>query len=262
MQNEKENVDVETTGAETITEVTGENKQNQEVLAVLGKFKDVDALAKAYGSLQAEFTRRSQRLKELEREVENFRSQSANNADSGVEKLRKKAEQKREEGKEFAKFLSELETGGENRLLEGVDGDFVKPMTQEERTRADGDENDGNESEMKTATEKEVFVGQNAGSHKCKNGDLSAETARDLERGATVGVGRESAVAEDSERLYERVSRDENVRLKIIGEYLSSLGKVNAPLMRGGASTLVSPPLKAKSIDEAGGMALRFFKKN
>lgn len=30
-----------------------------------GKFKDADALLKAYNSLQAEFTRRSQRLKEL-----------------------------------------------------------------------------------------------------------------------------------------------------------------------------------------------------
>ncbi len=32
----------------------------------LGKFKDVKALIEAYGNLEAEFTRRSQRLKELE----------------------------------------------------------------------------------------------------------------------------------------------------------------------------------------------------
>lgn len=38
--------------------------------AVPGKFKSVDALLRAYNSLQAEFTRRSQRLKELERERE------------------------------------------------------------------------------------------------------------------------------------------------------------------------------------------------
>ena len=35
----------------------------------LGKFKDVKSLYSAYGSLQAEFTRRSQRLRELERAV-------------------------------------------------------------------------------------------------------------------------------------------------------------------------------------------------
>lgn len=33
---------------------------------VLGKFKDVETLYKAYSDLEAEFTRRSQRLKELE----------------------------------------------------------------------------------------------------------------------------------------------------------------------------------------------------
>ena len=34
--------------------------------APLGKFKSVDALLQAYNSLQAEFTRRSRRLRELE----------------------------------------------------------------------------------------------------------------------------------------------------------------------------------------------------
>ncbi len=38
----------------------------EEVAADLGKFRDVKALISAYKSLEAEFTRRSQRLKELE----------------------------------------------------------------------------------------------------------------------------------------------------------------------------------------------------
>ena len=42
----------------------------------LGKFKSVDALVRAYGELEAEFTRRSQRLKALE-EAEEKRSASA-----------------------------------------------------------------------------------------------------------------------------------------------------------------------------------------
>ena len=40
--------------------------QKMEGSADLGKFKDVDALLQAYHSLQAEFTRRSQRLKRYE----------------------------------------------------------------------------------------------------------------------------------------------------------------------------------------------------
>ena len=65
----------------------------------------------------------------------------------------------------------------------------------------------------------------------------------------------------DSQTLYAQVCRDENVRLKIIGEYLSSLGKSDAPLMRGGIGIMTAPPKKATSISEAGDMALIYLKK-
>lgn len=238
MLEEKENVGVETASTEEIAKANGAVAQNQEALSVLGKFKDVDALAKAYGSLQAEFTRRSQRLKELERQAENFNAQTEK---SGAEKLRKKAELKKAEERAFDEFVSELEQGGENRG-EGEKNNALEPLVEKERALCSSGDTD-----MPTSEESAL--------------ETSAETALGLERDATVGLGREPAVAVSSDDLYQRVSRDENVRLRIIGEYLSSLGKVNAPLMRGGASTLASPPLKAKSIDEAGGMALRYFKK-
>lgn len=238
MLEEKENVGVETASTEEIAKANGAVAQNQEALSVLGKFKDVDALAKAYGSLQAEFTRRSQRLKELERQAENFNAQTEK---SGAEKLRKKAELKKAEERAFDEFVSELEQGGENRG-ESEENNALEPLVEKERALGSSGDTD-----MPTSEESAL--------------ETSAETALGLERDATVGLGREPAVAVSSDDLYQRVSRDENVRLRIIGEYLSSLGKVNAPLMRGGASTLASPPLKAKSIDEAGGMALRYFKK-
>ncbi len=43
-----------------------QGEQKEELLA--GKFKSVDALVRAYGELEAEFTRRSQRLRALEDE--------------------------------------------------------------------------------------------------------------------------------------------------------------------------------------------------
>ena len=73
--------------------------------AVLGKFKDVDALARAYESLQAEFTRRSQRLRQLEKEAENFKE---GKEPSGAEKLRKAAKAKREERREFDAFVADM----------------------------------------------------------------------------------------------------------------------------------------------------------
>lgn len=51
-------------------QVTADTAQAEKNIAAaeLGKFKSVDALMSAYLSLEAEFTRRSQRLKELEQE--------------------------------------------------------------------------------------------------------------------------------------------------------------------------------------------------
>ena len=52
------------------TRVTADTAEAEKdgAAAVLGKFKDVQTLVKAYSDLEAEFTRRSQRLKELEKE--------------------------------------------------------------------------------------------------------------------------------------------------------------------------------------------------
>ncbi len=46
-----------------------EENTNANPETILGKFKSVDALAHAYGELEAEFTRRSQRLKALEEQL-------------------------------------------------------------------------------------------------------------------------------------------------------------------------------------------------
>ena len=63
------------------------------------------------------------------------------------------------------------------------------------------------------------------------------------------------------EELYRAASGSERVRLKIVGDYLASLKTPGAPLVRGGGGTLAAPPRKARSIDEAGNMALLYFKK-
>lgn len=54
-----------------ILQATADAAEAEEKTAAtgLGKFKDVGALLEAYNSLEAEFTRRSQRLKELENAV-------------------------------------------------------------------------------------------------------------------------------------------------------------------------------------------------
>ena len=49
----------------TVADATQDEKQG------LDKFRDIEALRASYNSLQAEFTKRCQRIKELEGEVKN-----------------------------------------------------------------------------------------------------------------------------------------------------------------------------------------------
>ena len=65
----------------------------------------------------------------------------------------------------------------------------------------------------------------------------------------------------DAQALYLQASQNDEVRLKIVGDYLKSLGGSGVPLVRGGAGTLAAPPVRAKSVAEAGRMALSFIRK-
>ncbi len=190
--------------------------QEKEASAVLGKFKDVDALAKAYESLQAEFTRRSQKLRSLEKEVENFKESGER---SGAEKLRKTAQARREEAKAFDEFVSTAIEGGslekppKTEVLEGME------KGTEERLQAD---------------------------------DVSSER----------GLGNtEKSEEADFDELFQRAFQDERVRLKIVGEYLSSLGKTSAPVTAKGVGVYVTPPRKARTLGQAADMALSYLKK-
>lgn len=234
---EKENVYLSKTqpetGAEAYSSVGSENAV-KDVSTVLGKFKDVDALARAYSSLQAEFTRRSQRLKELERETGKRGSDKGDtDADSraAAEKLRKNAESVREEGRKFSSFVAELEQVGAQPSNASLPESVVSNEQNTSGTDADGSQN-------KEGTSNAFFQGN-----------------------TSVATSQEAAVL-SADELFEQANRNEDVRLKIIGEYLTSLKRSGAPLMTGGAGTLAAPPLKAKTVREAGTMALRFFKNN
>lgn len=245
--NQEENVYVEEnfhTEAGVHTQA-GEDKENisgPNASAVLGKFKDVGALAKAYESLQAEFTRRSQRLKQLEKLAENSQKEQGEETDSGVEKLRKNARRKREENKAFNKFLSEVET-----LSSGSD---VEWESEKEAEVLPMYEMSGETFQTETAKEEE----------KREEGTKEGEkkNAWDSHGGGELSVEKMGNV-EPSETLYEKVRGNEEVRLKIIGEYLRSIGRSIAPLTVGGGAA-ITPPLRPNNIQDAGAMALSYFK--
>ena len=107
---------------------------------------------------------------------------------------------------------------------------------------------------------------EKSGSEKEKgeNADLRKTACREEKKESEQSEGIASAAKNplSEEELEAAVFANENVRLKIIGDYLSSLKKNGAPLVRGGTGTLAAPPLKASTIEDAGGMALRFLQKN
>ncbi len=184
--------------------------QGKEGKSPLGKFKDVDALLQAYNSLEAEFTRRSQRLKQLERD-----------------------------GK----------TKGEDApTREGI--------------KEENPENEAQETGQISAEEILVAAGQEPQSQPAET-QTEAEGGETVERSADVlgenisdGDGR---TAPPSAEVYRLAMQDESVRLQIVSDYLQSLRR-GAPISKGGVGALVAPPKKAKTLSDAGTMALRMFK--
>ena len=251
----------EGTGDVAISQNCVENTAGKDASAVPSKFKNVDALARAYTALQAEFTRRSQRLKELEKQLDN----SGAEGDSGAEKLRKNARARKLESKRFEDFLAETER-------RDTEGDFTAEEPTEKQPSNEVEVEKGstmyamNTSPDTENCEEEKLVSEAQASIGAENGKDCRPT--NSGGGNTQSQGNmQTSVADsecgavDSQTLYSQVCRDENVRLRIIGEYLASLGRSDAPLMRGGMGMMTAPPRKATSISEAGDMALIYLKK-
>ena len=259
----KENICEKKDQTEGIVETTanvqnGDRKGLQSASAVLGKFKDADALARAYGALEAEFTRRSQRLRELERKAENS-ERAVITETSGAEKLRKNAETRRAEAKKFDEFLTEIGQSAESGFLEKTQAEPAEG-SEEPFDREGGSETKQEEASERTLPEKEgadleenVFPTEREQAA-ADDGQAAAETKEKTD----------TFVAEEKERtaekLYRQVCQNEEVRLKIIGEYIASIGKTGAPLTTAGVGYPIAPPLKARTIGDAGNMALRYFK--
>ena len=253
----EENVCVKTEGTEECMIVEDGKKEicREEASAVPSKFKDVDALARAYSALQSEFTRRSQRLKELERKVENL--EGGEQGCSGVEKLRKNAQARKEEMKRFDSFVAETEGAAAQEAEADALEEPTKKQPLEQMTKAEAEQSVATQPLEKMPAQVEDGVGDEAGLGVVKNGAKAQALGGE---GLASVAGNEPSVT-PSESLYAQVCRNEEVRLKIVGEYLASLGRAGVPLMTGGAGAFTSPPVKAANISEAGNMALLYFKK-
>ena len=205
--------------------------------ADLGKFKDVNALMQAYQSLQAEFTRRSQRLKKCEEELDK-RNRALLETD-GSDDVAKRGVAKSD--------AMECGAAGGSAAVAGGDGEgqFLTADAPEktcERPNSAMEERVDDEGAGKEDAIPVCADGQNI-------------TAAVTDTGNDEGV---CAEKRDLPSLYEQVLADEKLRLKIVGDYLSSIGKSGAPLVKGGVGVLATPPKKANSISDAGKMSLAY----
>jgi hypothetical protein len=256
MEKEKDNVYEEKNGTEQgMEERTDAEKVRADGGSTgLGKFKDVDALAKAYSALEAEFTRRSQKLRELERMADKFQN-AFSEGGSGAEKLRERAKERREEANKFDEFLRE----GVKNAAPLVDGNpDVEGSAQEDTEHSSVAAAVGLEKDVKAAAaEKSVEW----------TADENSQTTAKIAVGVSEMEKTRLPVAEGvdgripTEELYRMATKNEKVRLQIIGEYLHSLGKTSAPITAGGVGALATPPRSIRNIQDAGKMALQLFQK-
>ena len=93
---------------------TAEAEVKEGAVTGLGKFKDVKTLMKAYTDLEAEFTRRSQRLKELEKE---------NKAEPDPDG-EKGAPSQKSDGERIAEALAD------KKVRDAVIGDYLKGLAE------------------------------------------------------------------------------------------------------------------------------------
>lgn len=125
---------IETHTAEAEQVVNGEKEEQ----VSLGKFKDVKSLIHAYNSLQAEFTKRCQRIKELEGERNSVDKVTAPTESLSEEKERAQGitdEEKEEILKDYLKGVVQFKQTA--ILMDGKSGIGVKTPKNKPKTIAE-----------------------------------------------------------------------------------------------------------------------------
>lgn len=207
-----------------------------------GKFNSAEALLKAYNGLEAEFTKRSQELRKLERELQEL-----------------KAEQTEDEKVEDDKVTSEF-VEDETGIAKGE-----QPIVTASA------ENDDYEEDVSKAVARFLNKNPTAGKY-AEEIALKASERKDLDEGflerAYIAVLEDLITAErdkiNDDFIYSRAVDSAVVKEKIIRDYLNGImaSKGAKLLSYAGESgqSVVIPPKKPLSISEAGELAFEALK--
>lgn len=213
-----------------------------------GQFSSGEELFKAYKSLQSQFTKRSQRLKEVERENERLKEQSLCGEN----------------------YIAD-ETG---KVINLTDGETVQDETgsgvaQPSRCEK-GDSFDGREEFLAAEAERFLSLTPEAADYAVRIAAKAAEKGNAdsgfLERAfisvLVAELADERQRNSDDEYLFEKARKTPAVKERLIREYLWEITKnPSATLITAEGQTATTPPLKPKDIEEAGKMAAGMLKR-
>ena len=239
----KLNINEEQSHEDALSELDKSNSVKQNEGDSYGKFNSAEALLKAYNGLEAEFTKRSQELKRLERELEEL-----------------KAEQTEGDKTEAIVVTSES-VDDETGIAEGEQPDSAVSA-----------EEDYGEEEVSKAVAR--FLSQNPGASKyAEEIALKTSERKELDNGflerAYIAVLEDLITAErekiNDDFIYSRAVESSNVKEKIIRDYLkevmASRGAKLLSYSGESGQSVVMPPKKPQSISEAGELATEVLKK-
>lgn len=231
MPDSKEAMSESMTNSKEISTEIAENEKNEN-LKPLGKFKNPEELFKAYNALEAEFTRRSQKLSEYERQSAQKQSSDsegvADNSckpatEAGAQAITiQNAEKETEDDIEVFKMAAD-KFFSLNPAAQSFKKEIAKEFMDDESLSRD------------------------------ENG-LEKAFSRFLVRSYTP-----PSELTKSENFLERyVFSDEQIKNRIIEDYLKGLSNRAAPAtLKGAGVTLITPPSNPKTIEEAGWMFVR-----
>lgn len=119
----------ETLNAEEVTSEEKESAVSAEETDRLGKFKDANSLLKAYDSLQSEFTKRCQKIKELEKRISEYDKDASPSSESAAQPPAGITE---EEKREFLKGYLKQVIGARSKaiLLDGEGAGLKTPQAK------------------------------------------------------------------------------------------------------------------------------------
>lgn len=231
-----------------------------------GKFKTLSGLIGAYRALQSQFTKRSQRLSELEKEnfalKEQLHAMQKDNCGffketpSEGEPLPKEASLKSER---LCEDISAEDETGNARDIRAAEACELENASVYEKGGAPS-----NRPDYVAETERFLRANPFAAAYACeiadaaaKNGDLSSGF---LERAFISVLGEKLRLAKkeasDADKIFESAIARREVYERIIKRYLSEIEKNRgATLICSEGVAACAPPIKPKNLEEAGAFA-------